>query len=328
MPIVGPVSYFVVTQAFINHWSDANAAHGSAILLNKDELELPADASIAILQGLLGTLEARRDVVEDVAQDLSIQRAVATGLREFLITKMGDFNDMMRAEHGSSVYGQSLSLVPGINDGRDALLKPMRDTNRLWAKVNAWRLTLGKTELLTKGGYSQSAFNSAVTAARAALDELEEQEQQLGIEIRKRNIVQDQIYPILKVYRLKIPAVFPEGDAMISSLPALTPAIGTTPATPGLTMGWSAANARAEGSGTASPTSAVTQHQLRAVSGPVHDENTEVVVQTIEVGQPLAFATTWGLTVPGGVASYRLVAMTGDGHERGSPPTVVSRPLA
>jgi len=328
MPIVGPTSYFSVTQAFINHWEDANTEHGAAILLNKDELDLPADASIADLTALLATLELRRDDVEDVAQDLSIQRAVATGLRAFLIAKMGDFNDMMRAEHGSSVYGQSLSLVPGINDGRDALLKPMRDTRRLWAKVNTWRMSLGMTELLTKGAYSQGAFHSAVTQARTALDDLEEQEQQLGIEIRMRNSVQDQIYPILKIYRLKIPATFPEGHAMISSLPALTPTPGKTPIAPGLTMGWLAVNARAEGSGTASPTSLVIQHQLRAVAGPVHDENTEIVVQTIEVGQPLAFATTWGLTVPGGVTSYRLVAMTADGHERGSAPAVVSRPLA
>ena len=327
MPIVGPVSYFSVTQSFINHWTDANTANGAAILLNKDELELAADASVATLTGLLSTLEARRDAVEDVAQDVSIKRAIATGMRAFLIVKMGDFNDMMRAEHGSSVYGQSLALVPGISDGRDALLKPLRDTNRLWTKVNAWRVSQGKTALLTKGSYAQSAFNSALAGARTALDDLEEREQQLGLDIRNRNSVQDNIYPILKVYRLKIPAIFPAGHALVNSLPALTPTPGTTPAAPGLTMGWSAANGRAEGSGTASPTVAVTQHQLRASAGPLHDENTEVVVQTIEAGQPLAFATTWGQTIPGGVTSYRLVAMTADGHERGSAPVVVSRPL-
>ena len=86
-------------------------------------------------------------------------------------------------------------------------------------------------------------------------------------------------------------------------------------------------NNRAELSGTASPTAAVTRYQLRACIGPVHNDDLESVVSTVDAGEPLAFNTTWGLTTPGSVASFRLVAMTADGHERGSAPVVIARPL-
>jgi hypothetical protein len=327
MPIVGPTSYFSVTQSFINHWNDANTALGSAITLDKNEIEASADAVVATLITLLGDLEGKRDVVEDITQDVSIKRAFSDGMRAFLLVKINDFNDMMRAEHGSSIYGQSLAAVPGISAGRDAFMKPFRDSVRLWAKVNTWRATLGKGALLTKGGFDQGAFNSAVSQARIALDDLEEVEQQLSIDIRKRDSVQNLIYPILRVYRLKVVAVFSEGHPMIGTLPALTPEPGSTPAAPGLAIAWNNTISKAEGSGTASPSAGVAQYQVRGVVGPDHNPNTEVVVLTIQAGQPLAFTTTWSLVTPGAVASFRLVAMTADGHERGSEPVVVSRPM-
>ena len=186
---------------------------------------------------------------------------------------------------------------------------------------------MGKAALKTKGDYEQGQFHSALSGCRQAMDDFEELEQQLSLDIKKRDGVQDLIYPILKVYRLKIPAVFAAGHPLIATLPALSPEPGSTPAAPGLTMGWSAANSRAEGTGTASPSASVVQTQLRGSVGPEHDEHSETAVMTIEAGQPLIFETIWGLVTPGAVASFRAVAMTGDGHERGSGPVVVSRPL-
>ena len=51
------------------------------------------------------------------------------------------------------------------------------------------------------------------------------------------------------------------------------------------------------------------------------------MVYSFIVNWQLTFNTTWGLTTPGAVASFRLVAQTADGHERGSAPVVIARPL-
>jgi hypothetical protein len=43
--------------------------------------------------------------------------------------------------------------------------------------------------------------------------------------------------------------------------------------------------------------------------------------------RPRDAAPTFGLTQAGATASFRLVATTDDGHEKGSEPVVVTRPL-
>ena len=328
MPIQGPTSYFTVVPLFTLHWSDANAANGGvAITLNKDETGTVTDTTLADLQALFSSLELLRDNVENKAQDVGIQSAVVTGMKEFMLAKMNDFNTKMRADYASSPYGRNLSDVPQVTSGRDAFLKPMRDTNRLWAKVNLWLVSLSKPELKIKGDYQQAAFNSALDTLRTAWNDWESLEQDWSLDIQKRNDAQDVIYPILKVYRLKIPSIFAEGSAILDTLPLLTPVAGSTPQAPGLAGGWSVVNNRGEFNGTPSPTAAVTKNQLRACVGPDYNENTENVVATLDAGEPIVFTTTWGLTTPGAVASYRLYAMTADGHERGSAAVVITRPL-
>ena len=328
MPIQGPASYFTVVPLFIKHWKDANVANGGvAITLSKDETKTATDTTVADLEALLTSLEGLRDNVENMAQDVGIQSAVVTELKGFMLGKMNDFNKKMRADYASSPYGRNLSDVPQISAGRDAFMKPLRETNRLWEKVNQWLVTLIKPPLSLIGDYQQGPFGAVLEALRTAWNEWEEREQNWSLEIQKRNDLQDVIYPILKVYRLKIAAVFPEGSAILDTLPLLTPVAGSTPQAPGLTGGWSVQNNRAELSGTASPTVAVTRYQVRACIGPVHNDDLESVVATVDAGEPLTFNTTWGLTTPGSVASFRLVAMTADGHERGSAAVVIARPL-
>lgn len=328
MPIQGPTSYFTVVPLFTLHWSDANAANGGvAITLNKDETGTVTDTTLANLQALFTSLELLRDNVENKAQDVGIQSAVVTGLKEFMLAKMNDFNTKMRADLASSPYGKNLSDVPQISSGRDAFLKPLRDTNRLWAKVNAWLLTQAKPELKLKGDYQQGPFNSALDALRTAWNEWEGLEQDWALDIQKRNDAQDVIYPILRVYRLKIPSIFAEGSAILDTLPLLTPVPGSTPQAPGLIGGYSVPNNRGEFTGTPSPTPAVTIYQLRACVGPDYNPNTENVVATLNAGVPIVFNTTWGLTTPGAVSSFRLYALTADGHERSSETVIIARPL-
>ena len=326
MPISGPTSFFATTQAFLNHWDDANVASPTGpISLDKTQCGTATNVVRNDLLALLSSLETARDTVEGTAQDLSIFRSEALLVRTWLLTQMALFNQTMRADHGSSVYAENLEAVPSPSAGREALMKPMRATARLWVMVNNWRSAQTLPELALSSGVDQAGFAAKVAGGRTALDYVEEREQQVGLERRARNVVQGKIYVILKVYRLKIEVMFAEGSPIWASLPALTPEAGSTPAAPGLSGGWNAGQNRAEFTGTASPTPEVTQHQLRGCPQADFDEDLETVLGTVEAGQPLSFQTTFGLTQAGATASFRLVAMTADGHERGSEPVVVSR---
>ncbi len=328
MPIQGPTSYFPTTQAFLNHWADAEAAQGGTpILLDGQQVGTNVDAPVADLQGLFDDLGEARDTVESTALDIGLARAAVAQHRDWLHTQMGLFNDKMRSDHGRSIYAKNLELVPPANSGREAFMKPMRATSRLWQKVNDWLAGLGKPALTTLTPVTRADFENRVTVLRAALDMLEEREQQITLDLAARNAIQDKIYPFLKVYRLKIPTLFAEGSAILESLPDLTPAPGSTPSAPGLAGGWSVAHTRAEFTGTASATAEVTQHQLRGCAQENYDEAIEAVLSTVPVGQPLTLDSTYGLTEAGAIASFRLYAMTATGNEKGSAPVVVSRPL-
>ena len=328
MPIQGPTSYFQCTQEFINHWHDANVANANTpILLAKEELETPADVGRDDLVTLLFTLEGARETVDDRAQDLGILRAQLVGLQVELNAAINGFNQRMRADHGASPFAANLAAVPSLGAGREAFMRPLRDTQRLWGKVNTWRVGLGRDSIVLAGNVDLAMVGQRMALTRTVLDGIEEREQQLGLDLAERNAIQDKIYPILRIYRLKLPTVFLAGAPILMTLPLLTPLPGSTPEAPGLTGGWVVAGVQAEFVRTASPTLAVVRHQLRGCAQANFDENQEVVLATVELGQPLTFQTTFGLVGPGLTASYRLVAMTADHHEHGSESVVVTRPV-
>lgn len=328
MPISGPTSYFQCTQEFINHWADAIVANfNTPILLSKEELGTPADVERADLVTHLASLETARETVDDRAQDLGILRAQLVGLQVELNGVINGFNLRMRADHGSTPFAANLAPVPSLGAGREAFMRPMRDTQRLWAKVNTWRVGQGKDSIVLTGLVDLAKFLQRLALTRVVLDDIEEREQQLGLDIAERNGIQGKIYPILKIYRLKLPTLFPAEAPILATLPLLTPLPGSTPDAPGLAGGWVSAHTQAEFTGTASPTPAVVRHQLRGSSTAEFDESQEVVLGTAELGQPLVFQTTFGLMSPGLTASFRLVAMTADHHEHGSDPVVVTRPV-
>ena len=85
-----------------------------------------------------------------------------------------------------------------------------------------------------------------------------------------------------------------------------------------------AASISASLTGTASTSSTVVLHQIRAsVTEDPSVEDESVVVEFA----PLTLSTTYGLTVPGAKAHFRLVGITADGHESGSDWVTIERPV-
>lgn len=216
MPITGPTSYPPTVSAFIYHWLDANALLGSSpLILNKDAIGADADADVATLQNLSGTLETARDTVDSVGLDLSIFRAEGEAMKADLHAKLNDFNSAVRADHPNSAYARVLPPVSSINEGRSRFLRPLRDAVKLWAKVNAYRTANGSGLLVLKGAVTVESFNNLLTSLATKYDAIEEAEQQLSLEIQRRNDVQDVIYPILRAYRAKLPTAFADRKSVV-----------------------------------------------------------------------------------------------------------------
>lgn len=330
MPIDGPSSYLTTVPLFLNHWEDANVAKGSAITLDGDACGQPgAPLERGTLAGMFDDLEALREVVEATLLEGAIARAEALALRVACHDFCEQFNATMRADYPTLPHAQILSDVPQVSMGRELFLRLTRGTHRLWAKVNAYLAGLvpARPPIVLQGGTTAVALEAELGELRVKFDAVEEREQQASLDRRFRDAQQDVIYQVLKVYRLKIPTVFPEESPLVETLPALTTDSTKTPAAPSAAGSWNAVSSEADLTGTASVSTTVVRHQWRGCPGEEYQSEDESILANIPLGQPLTFSTTFGLGVPGTVCGYRLVAITADGHEKGSEAVYVSRPL-
>ncbi len=334
MPITGPSSYVTTVPLFINHWNDVNAA-GTPVVLDMAQTGQPTPVTVGILEDLYGELTDARARVEVVMLDLALQQAEVLQEKTWLQTQVTAFNRNVRADHGASPFAKVLPVAPGVENGRERFNAPLRLVVALWGKVNAWRAA--QTPVIPPltlpgeagGGapVTLAVFSSRSIVLAAAMDVAEEREQQATLERAERNELQGRIYPILKVYRLKIAAVFAPGSPFVETLPALSEEAGATPQPGTLTGHYDVAQEAAVLAGTPSPSASVVRHQIRASVGEEPQVDDEVVRAEFEPGVPIALETTYGLAAPGETVNFRLVAITADGHERGTEWVRVQRPV-
>jgi hypothetical protein len=79
---------------------------------------------------------------------------------------------------------------------------------------------------------NQEDFNVDVDILRLLFRDLSHKEQNVNLARTKRNLVQEKIYPILRDYRLAVPATLGTNSPLTQTLLRLSPLPGKTPATP------------------------------------------------------------------------------------------------
>lgn len=328
MPVTGPSSYISVVPAFLNHWADANAL-GAAIVLDGVPLGQLGDQGIAFLQTLQTELLAARDALEATNLDVALSAAALLAHKTFLNAQCAAFNKVVRADHSTTTFVQALPEVPQFGDAREKFNRPLRQMLNLWAKVNAYRtsLTPSKSPIVLPGLVSVTTVTTRLAALVTEQNTFEEREQQAVLDRLKRENVQDRIYPVLRIYRQKIEASFAPSAPIVLSLPALTDSGSGTPAPGGITGALNPAGTEAVLTGTASPSPTVVAHQLRASVGEEPNADDETMRAEFPLGQAIALSSDYGLSVPGAKVHWRLVAITADGHESGTPWLSFQRPL-
>lgn len=330
MPVTSaPTSYITVVPAFLNHWEDAEALEGP-IELDGAGCGQPADVSRAGFQAMYDELLAARGVLEGTLLEAALQAGQVVGDRTWLQAQIVAFNKTVRALHGSTVFAKVLPEAPQLGSARENFNRPLRTLKNLWPKLDAYRA--GRTPPLPPLELPSTGATAVAYVARLAAlvehqDTQQEREEQADLEREVREAVQRQIYPVLKIYRLKIEALFPANAAIIQALPALTDDGTGTPEAGGLTGSLNGAGTAVTLKGKASPSGTVSGHQLRASVGPEASAADESVQAKFAPGEALALTSAYGLGVPGAKVHWRLVAVTEDGHEKGSPWLTFQRPL-
>lgn len=321
MAITGPTSFVSTTQQFITHWTAVNA-----ILPPTEKLILPDGMTIATFTTQRNTLLTMRDDVENADVDVPLARANLEIKKEWLHAKLNLFNEAVAGKLPGSVYARTLTLVPGIGDGQENFTKPMKGARRIWEMINNATPPVLPSGLVLKDGTTQSTFAAAIIELAALYDLVTDAEKDVSITIAKREDVEDVLYAAMKQYRLSAPTVLAAGNALLETIPRLTPDGGRTPAPVELFGGYDAVNLAADLNWPASPDPDLDEYEVRVTFGPTWSDSNNHIAGTVAAGGPRVLKTTKGLQTPGAVAAYKVYVRLKSGGEAGSNVVLVSRP--
>jgi len=320
MPITGPSSYVPTTEQFEQHWQLADASLGAG-----NEIVFPDGTDSAALTVKKDALIAKRAEVQAKLNNKEIGRGDVEIKKAALLVRLVQFNDRVRAFFANTKWIGALPNAPQITEAQSKFTNPLDDVNNLWTQINADPATA--TPIVLVGGYTQAMCNTDLVAMKTSYATLNAAETFLKVTREERNDIQDQIYAILKTYRQVLPSFFAKGDALLESLPALSPLPGSTPNAVVASGSWNAATSQARITWSASTDPNLADYQVRFSPGPTYSTDDESVVATVQPGGTLEVFTNDGLATPGTTASFRVYVRVTTGNEKGSNTVVVTNPV-
>lgn len=319
MPISGPSSYIPTLEEFLAHWDIADTTLGAG-----NEIVLPVGVTRATLLARQAALVAKRVELQAKLNTQETTRGEIDLLKISLLERIHQFNDKVRAYLPDSKWIAALPLMPSYSDGQGNFLDPLDDAATLWLQLNADPGTVAAFTLL--GAYTQAMFATDLTALKTAYAALNAADVAATVVRSERNSLQDEIYPLLKSYRIVLPTAFVRGHALIASLPRLTPLPGSTPAEVTVTVVWDTALEQARLTWTENTAADLDHYDVRFCSGSTYSTDDESIVATVPGDGSREVLTTAGLTNPGATASFKVYVITTTGNEKGSTAVSLTRP--
>jgi len=218
MPISGPASYLATTDEFLGHWEAADTTLGAG-----NELKLKDGSGRAVLVTKKDSLVAKRATVQVRLNQQEVARGDIEIRKAGLLERINQFNDKVRFLLGGTKWERALAQVPTQGDGQGNFTVPLDDAAALWLMIND---DPAIADIVLMGAFTQAMFVADVAALNAAYTTYTTAGAKVTVAIEDRNDVQDVIYEMLKQYRQAVPTYFAKGDAILDSLPTLTPPPG------------------------------------------------------------------------------------------------------
>lgn len=321
MPIGGVGTWIPTIDEFITHWTAVNAAlsplefklFGAYTLAN-----FTTDRGNLVTQ--LADVEAKTNLRQTAGGDRDVKRA---SIRPRIL----QFGPTVRGVLPGTRYLKSIPKTPQFNYPPGIWRTAMNDMANLWNTINFNIPPVSgfTPPLLLSSGYTQANFVTEQSAMDAAFTTVETTDQNAQQSRAQRDVLFKPIYQRLKQYRLAVCAALPVGNALCNTVPALTPAPGTTPDPVSLSGSWNVTTDLADLLYTASADPNLDHYSLRYHPGPRYKADEE---QTVDSNPPgtLEFNTAFGLPASGSVAWFKVYVVLTTGNERGSNSVKITRP--
>ena len=321
MPISSIGSYVPTINSFVTHWAAANATLGAG-----GPLVLNGPVTIVDLSDLGDVLQAFALSIAGKLNDVEISRQNMELTKIELLSRLGEFNRKVRGFLGHTAFVTALPLVPGSTSGSGTILAALDDMTTLWAKINAATIPGFTGPLLLLNSHALATFSTDLTSLKTAYATLQAAEQEVTLERERRNVAQIKAYNVLLDYRKAVLGTFDPLDALVISLPKLSPEPGSTPDAVTATGVGDVPTQQAKITFTASASANIDHYVLRMSPGPTYSTENETVVASLSPSDPLEFFTDAGHTFSGDVASFKVYVVTTTDNEAGSNAVAVARP--
>ena len=318
--------YTTRSQQFAAHWGAVNTALGGT---PATEMKLKGAYAVAgfttdraaiLAQNV--TVTNADNAAELASADLDIKKAAAK-------VRLKQFNAAVTGLLTDTPYLNALPKQPNFGVIESRFLQPFDDMLSLWTTLNADLTTPGWTApLLLAGGYTLAAFTTELTALKAQFTANNNARTAASRTRDTRIALINVSYLRMKQYRTVVVSRLDPANALLQSIPAITPPPGSTPDPVGnIVVIWDAAQSKGKIDFTASPSANLATYELRTCIGSTYRTQDETVVTSIlSNASLLQFLTNVGLTTSGASRLFRIYAITDDGNEKGSPNIRITRP--
>jgi hypothetical protein len=322
MAILGNSTYVPTMNELLAHWGQVEAALLTGFVVSVDGAAVAKDDFEDQRDGL----EAAQDAVQDKLTDLELARGQIALDKAQLHGWLIEFNGLILSYYQGTKFLRARPEAPGLGDGQEVFLRPMKDIKNLWLKVNVAPARPGlAVPVVLSDGTTQAVFATAVAAAQMHYDEIAAAEQAVDLERAERNLIQEKAYETMKQYRLAVPPRCAQHPALVSTLPRLTPEKGSTPEALEATA-VVLPDGQIEVTHAAVTQAGIKRVALRGNVGTTYEEDDAVTYADHLPAAPPVFVLGWGSVPVGGSLALKVYVINETDNEAGSTTLVVTRP--
>lgn len=323
MPLTTIASYLSTIDEFVTHWTQVNTTlgPGGPLVLTGGFAVATLSTAKTNLQTAITAVEGPRNTRQNAANDRDLKKAA-------LLERLRQFRARVTADLAGSTYVGSLPTVPQFTASEGVFLKAMDDMQTLWVQINAAPPAGFTPPLTLVGAYPVATHLTDITALRTTYAAINAAQQTIELRLADRDVLLGPIRARLVQYRQAVNGRFAKGDALILSLPRVTPLPGSTPKATVLSAAWNGATDMLDLAWVASTNPELKEYQLRSCDPPKYLTSLEAPVATFLKTETTASldGATAGLGVSGAVKLYKLYVVTNDDNEKGSKSVTVTRP--
>lgn len=323
MAITNNASYVPTMNEFLAHWALVDGGLGATMTV---VTEKGAAVTLVAFEGMRNDLEALSADVIDALNDQEIARGDIDIKKAQMLRWLNEFDGLLDAYWASTAFHNARPKAPGISDGQERFLTPMRDMASLWVKLNAASAPEGITlPLALSDGTLQAAFQTALSALQTAYATEKNAQQDADITRADRDRTKASAYATMKAYRVAVPARCAQLPLLVETMPILTPVPGHTPDPVNASAVFEAPDQARVGYD-ASEDAMLDHYELRGNPGTAYNEVDAITIATHEPEDAREFLTSFGLTLPGATVALKVYVILTTGNEAGSATMLVTRP--